>query len=103
MRIHPLAPAAAALALLAACATPPPAVVDPPRGPALPPASDDTCRAATYAGLLGEDYRAVPAAPEGRVFRVVCTTCPMTMDFNPNRVNFMYEQATGRVVQLTCG
>ena len=103
MRIHPLAPAAAALALLAACATPPPAVVDPPRGPALPPASDDTCRAATYADLLGEDYRAVPVAPEGRVFRVVCTTCPMTMDFNPDRVNFMYEQATGRVVQLTCG
>ena len=103
MRIHPLAPAAAALALLAACATPPPAVVDPPRGPALPPASVDTCRAATYADLLGEDYRSVPAAPEGRVFRVVCTTCPMTMDFNPDRVNFMYEQATGRVVQLTCG
>ena len=103
MRIHTLAPAAAALALLAACASPPPTVADPPRGPALPPASVDTCRAATYADLLGEDYRSVPAAPEGRVFRVVCTTCPMTMEFNPNRVNFMYEQATGRVVQLTCG
>jgi hypothetical protein len=104
MRLSPIAPAAAlALVLLAACATPPPATVPPPPGPPLPPPGEDTCGAAAYAHTLGDDYRDVPPAPEGRVFRVVCTTCAMTMDFNAERLNFFYDTTTGRVVRLTCG
>ena len=94
--------AALSLALLTACATPAPVTVTPP-GPTLPPASEDTCRAATYASTLGDDYRSVPPAPEGRTFRVVCTTCAMTMDFNPERLNFFYDESSGKVVRLTCG
>ena len=104
MRISPTAPLAAlTLALLVACATPAPVVVTPTPNPPLPPPSQDTCRAATYADTLGDDYRTVPPAPQGRVFRVVCTTCPMTMDFNAERLNFFYDQTTGRVVRLSCG
>ena len=104
MRLIALAPVAAlTLALLTACATPAPVVVTPPAQPPLPPPSEDTCRAATYADTLGDDYRTVPPAPEGRVFRVVCTTCAMTMDFNAQRLNFFYDQTTGKVVRLSCG
>lgn len=94
--------AALSLVLLTACATPPPVTTKPP-GSALPPPSEDTCRAATYASTLGQDHRDVPPAPEGRTFRVVCTTCAMTMDFNPERLNFFYDQGSGRVVRLSCG
>ena len=104
MRIKPTVPTVAlALVLLAGCATPTPVVVSPPPEPAIPPPGDDTCHAATYATYLGDDYRTVPAAPEGRVFRVVCTTCAMTMDFNSGRLNFFYDEASGKIVRLTCG
>jgi hypothetical protein len=94
--------AAIATALLAACGTTPPVTVVPGE-PRLPPPSEDTCRAGTYASTLGQDYRQVPPAPQGRVFRVVCTTCAMTMDFNPERLNFFYDEANGKVVRLSCG
>ena len=102
MRIAPTVPTAAfTLALLAACATTPPDTASHPTQPPLP--KEDTCRAATYADKLGDDYRTVPTAPAGEVFRVVCTTCPMTMDFNAQRLNFFYEQSTGKIVRLSCG
>ena len=104
MRLKPTAlTAALSLAFLAACASPPPVTVAPPPGPALPPASADTCRAASYASHLGQDYRNVPPAPDDLSFRVVCTTCAMTEDFSATRLNFLYDAASGRVVQLTCG
>lgn len=103
-RLNPTAlTAALSLALLTACATPPPMVVSTSPGAALPPPSEDPCRAATYASHVGEDYREVPPAPEGRDFRVVCTTSPMTRDFNAQRLNFFYDEKPGRIVRLTCG
>ena len=105
MRLAPTA--VLSLALLTACATPatptPPAPGTPPPVAGIPPASEDSCRAADYAHVIGDDYRDVPAAPPGRVFRVVCTTCAMTKDLNVQRLNFFYDQATGKVVRLSCG
>ena len=107
MRLDPIAPTAALLlALLAACATPaaaPPAPGASPPLAGIPPAGEDTCGAATYASSLGDDYRTVPPAPAGRVFRVVCTTCATTRDLNPQRLNFFYDASTGEVVRLSCG
>ena len=104
MRNAPIFPTAAlALVMLAGCGTAPPVTVVPPAEPPLPPASADTCRAGTYASYLGQDYRQVPTPPQGRVFRVVCTTCAMTMDFNASRLNFFYDESTGRIVRLSCG
>lgn len=103
MRIHLTAPTAALLvALLAACAAPPPVANTPP-GPAFPPASEDTCRAATFASYLGKNYREVPPAPEDLSFRIVCTTCAMTEDFSAQRLNFLYDASSGKVMRLTCG
>jgi hypothetical protein len=96
--------AALSLALLTACATPTQTTTGtPPPSAALPPTSEDTCGAATYASRLGNDYREVPAAPAGRTFRVVCTTCAMTKDYSAQRLNFFYDASTGKVVRLTCG
>ncbi len=107
---------ALALAALAACQSPPPAPPGTPPPPppprpssgtpaasSLPAAADDTCQAASQARLLGTDYRTVPPAPAGKVVRVVCTTCPMTMDFNAGRLNVIYDAASGKVERLTCG
>lgn len=35
--------------------------------------------------------------------RVACTTCPVTMDFNPNRLNFFFDAATGIIKEVKCG
>ncbi len=104
MRLNPTALTAALwLALLTACASPPPPAASTPPGPALPPAGADTCRAADFASYLGRNYRDVPPAPEGLSFRVACTTCAVTEDFSETRLNFYYDETSGRIVQLTCG
>ena len=95
------------LAALAGCQSPPPNT--PPAddaadaSPALPAADQDTCQAASHASLLGTNYKQAPTAPAGKVYRVVCTTCPMTMDFNPQRLNIIYDEKSGLIRRLTCG
>ena len=107
MRHAPIWSAAVALALVAACATPPPVAgtppASPPAPPSTPPANEDTCGAAAYSSYVGRDYRQVPPAPQGRTFRVVCTTCAMTKDYSAQRLNFFYDEASGKVVRLSCG
>lgn len=65
--------------------------------------SPDTCDAKTYGWLLGENKSRVPAAPEGKVIRVVCSTCAMTMDYSESRLNVIFLEKTGIVQKLTCG
>lgn len=70
---------------------------------ALPTAEQDTCQAASHASLLGLDYKRAPPAAAGKVIRVLCTTCPMTMDFNAERLNIFYDQSSGVISRLSCG
>jgi len=42
----------------------------------------------------------IPLNPSGR--RVVCTTCPRTMDFNERRQTIEYDAATNLVVSVAC-
>ena len=107
MRLSPIRFALLAILLGTGCATPPPVAgtppASPPAEPSTPPANEDTCGAAAYSSYLGRDYRQVPPAPEGRTFRVVCTTCAMTKDYSAQRLNFFYDASTGKVVRLACG
>jgi hypothetical protein len=97
-----------AAGLLAACqsttpepdATPAPAPVQDPTAAA---PADDSCGASTHASLVGQDKSGAPVATEGRPVRVVCSTCPMTMDYNAARLNVIFDEKTGVVQKLNCG
>jgi hypothetical protein len=90
----------AAVATLAGCSTPPP-----PEGPA-PPAGGgtaDLCHAARYQHLVGRPRSEIPPPDPADVRRIACTTCPVTMDFNPRRLNIFFDAETGIVKQVRCG
>ena len=52
---------------------------------------------------MGRNRSAIPTAPAGQTFRVLCTTCAATMDYRENRVNFVYDEATNIVREVKCG
>ena len=88
----------AAVGLLSACA--------PTTGsePATPPMDGPTaCKADQYQRLVGTNRSQLPQTPAGETWRVSCTTCPVTMDYNPTRLNIVYDEATGVIRQVKCG
>lgn len=89
---------AAAGLLAAACApvAPPPAPMPPGDGPS-------QCRADQYQRYVGRHRSELPPEPPGATWRVTCTTCPVTMDYNPNRLNVFYEQSSGIIREVKCG
>lgn len=85
---------AAALAL-AACA--------PVESSAPTPAPDaDRCNAGAHQSLIGTHVGAVSFPADANV-RVVCTTCPTTKDYRPDRLNVRFDQATGLIRRVECG
>lgn len=73
-------------------------------GSTLPP--DDgpaQCRADQYQRYIGRHRSELPAQPPGETWRVTCTTCPVTMDYNPRRLNIFYDQSTGVIREVRCG
>jgi hypothetical protein len=90
-------------ALLAGCASPPPATMTPPPASAVPSGAADTCGARPLASLIGQDVGRVPPARDGQTIRVACTTCAITEDFSAQRLNVFFDEATGKIVRLTCG
>lgn len=95
-------PLLASALLLGACQSSPPPPQAPPSA-ALPTGAADTCGAAGHAALLGKPHESVPPAPPGKVIRVVCSTCPMTMDYNAARLNVIFDEKTGVVQKISCG
>ena len=118
----------AALALMmavAACApsyptrmpaTPAPQAKAPPSAPAPPPALAqrspvprpevnvrDQCGAAQMQGLVGRPRTEIPIPIDPNRQRVACTTCPLTQDFNPARLNFFFDAETGAIKEVRCG
>lgn len=84
----------AGVALMAACAsTPDSAMTD---------GATDTCGAAQNQSLIGRNVAAVSFAADANV-RVACTTCAVTMDYQPDRMNVFFEQETGVIQRVTCG
>ncbi|QLQ13065.1 MAG: hemolysin [Brevundimonas sp.] len=82
--------------LAAACA---------PVQPMEPPIQDgpDQCRASAYQAYVGRHRSTLPARPEGAVWRESCTTCAVTMDYNPRRMNIVYNDRTEIIESLRCG
>ena len=72
-------------------------------GSGMPPTTDDQCRASEYQNLIGQNRTEIPQAPAGATWRVTCTSCPVTMDYRPDRLNILYDQQTGIVEDVKCG
>ena len=74
----------------------------------VPVASPDTtpiprrCDAEAARSLIGAHVGAVTFPRDANV-RVVCTTCPVTKDLRPDRLNIWFDQATGVIERVDCG
>ncbi len=72
-----------------------------------PPAMGDDgpaqCKADQHQDWVGRNRSELPPAPAGETWRVTCTECPVTMDYNPNRLNVFYDQETGVIEEVRCG
>ena len=105
MKIKILA-GAAALLLMSACASDAPAPPPPPpvhRPPPPPSTPADQCGAAEAQKYVGRPRSEIPIPVLPALQRVACTTCPVTMDYSPRRLNFYYDAQTGIVKEVKCG
>lgn len=105
---------AAALAALAACSTPPSDASAPraversqlnqPVGTHNPQSpTADLCRAGEMQWLVGKPKTEIPVPVDVVNRRVTCTSCPVTEDFSPYRLNIFFNAQTQIVEQVRCG
>lgn len=106
---------AALLLGLSACASDPPAAppAPPPQqapqqqstpAPApRPRPANDMCGAYALQDLVGRPRSEIPVPVLPALQRVACTTCPVTQDYNPKRLNFLYDAETGIIKEVRCG
>ena len=73
-----------------------------PQVPPSPGAGPGQCDAATAQSLVGTHVGAV-SFPAGANVRIVCTTCPTTRDYRPDRLNVRFEETTGIIRSVDCG
>jgi len=88
-----IAAASAIVVLAGACA---------PTAPGLTPDAPQRCDAEAARSLIGSHVGAVDFAAGANV-RIVCTTCPTTRDFRPDRLNVRFDQETGVIKSVDCG
>lgn len=82
---------------LSACSTAPP----PP--PSSAPPTADACNARGHQHLVGRPRSEIPVPAKPELHRVACLGCPITMDYNPQRLNFFFDAATGIIKEVRCG
>ena len=77
----------------------------PRRSPIRPPqvSVNDQCGAAAQQGLVGRPRTEVPIPIVPDKQRVACTTCPVTLDYRPDRLNFFFDAETGIIKEVRCG
>ena len=63
----------------------------------------DLCRAGDLQWLVGKPKTQIPVPVNVINRRVTCTTCPITEDFSPYRLNIFFDQQTDIVEQVRCG
>ncbi len=98
----------AALALLAGCSSKQEPRTEPPLPsspqPSRPPeVRNDQCGAGDLAYLVGKPKSQIPVPVDPSRRRVACTTCPVTMDYSPARLNILFDAETGVIKEVKCG
>ena len=100
------------LMALFACATPEPepAPAPPPpppkvEAPAPMPAEEpkDSCGARPLQYLVGKPKSEIPVPVDPTSRRVTCTSCPVTQDYRPDRLNIFFDAETGIIKEVKCG
>ena len=60
------------------------------------------CDPAAGQSLIGSHVGAVDFASNANV-RIICTTCPATMDYRAERTNIRFNDKTGIIEKVDCG
>ena len=61
------------------------------------------CEAGEMQWLVGRTKAEIPVPVDVVNRRVTCTTCPVTQDFSPYRLNVFYDEKTEVIEQVRCG
>lgn len=67
------------------------------------PVKGDMCHAAAFQYLVGHNKSEAPAPVDPSKRRVSCSTCAVTMDYRPDRLNIVFDEKTGTITQVKCG
>ena len=63
----------------------------------------DLCRAGDLQWLVGKPKTDIPVPVDVVNRPVACTTCPVTEDYAPHRLNIFFSEQTGVIEQVRCG
>lgn len=63
----------------------------------------DMCRAGELQWLVGKPKTEIPVPVDVVSRRVACTTCPVTTDYVPERLNIFFNDQTQIIEQVRCG
>lgn len=69
----------------------------------IPPPPGDLCHARAAASLIGHPISDMPKPRHGYSHRFVCTTCEVSLDYSPRRLNIIFDKKTGKITALQCG
>jgi len=67
------------------------------------PPTRDECNAAAYKNLVGKNKSEIPAKPANANWRIACTSCAVTMDYAPARLNIFFDTKTEVIKEVKCG
>ncbi|MFC3568997.1 I78 family peptidase inhibitor [Paracoccus sp. TOH] len=96
--MKPILPVVMLAPLLAAACVPESTAPEPAAPPAI---ADDSCGASRYLPLIGQTGPTI-SVPANTPYRSYKTGDPVTMDYNPARLNFEHDK-TGKLVRVSCG
>ncbi len=61
-----------------------------------------TCQRDKFSELVGQLISQVDLSTIPKPYRVICNTCPVTLDYSPTRLNIKLDE-TGKISEITCG
>ncbi|NEX91325.1 hypothetical protein [Caulobacter sp. 17J65-9] len=75
----------------------------PQQEPKAPAGADDLCGADDLQWLVGRLRTMAPVTADMSRRRITCTTCPAPAEYDPARVNVLYDLKSGVVKEVRCG
>jgi hypothetical protein len=67
------------------------------------PHARDECNAAAYKYLVGKNKSELPAKPANAIWRIACTSCAVTTDYAPARLNIFFDTKSAVIKEVRCG